>query len=262
MRGRTRRSQFARLAILGCLISAGGAAHGQVNVEAVRGDARKQGFSGRSEAEATAQTGNTEGVVAGASGRLQVRTGPHLAFLYGSGNYAQFGGKTSVERALGHLRYNHEIASMLWAEAFAQVEHNKFQRLVSREILGAGPRIGLHEDDDINLFYGTSYIAEWENLDLAPGDDDDDSTLSHRWSHYVTASVDLDERLSTGTTFYVQPRFDRFEDFRVLNETYFEVAITEVIATKVSTWMRYDSEPPNAVQRLDTRLQNAFVVRF
>lgn len=105
-------------------------------------------------------------------------------------------------------------------------------------------------------------MAEWENLNLAEGDDERALTLSHRWSHYLTFSVSLDDRMSAGTTTYAQPRFDRFSDHRILNETYFEAGITDVISAKISTWMRFDSEPPEDVKRTDFLITNAFVARF
>jgi putative salt-induced outer membrane protein YdiY len=236
--------------------------HGQVNVEAVRGDADRQGFSGRVEASATGSTGNTEGIAAGASGRIQLRSGSHLGFLYSSGSYTRLNRTTSIARALTHTRYNYEIESWLWGEAFGQLEHDAFRRLTNRELLGVGPRFQLLDTEDLDLFYGTSYMAEWENLNLVDADTRESLTLSHRWSHYVTLSVSLAERLDAGSTTYVQPRFDRFSDHRVLNETFLEVGITDVVSVKVSTWMRHDSDPPEDVKSTDFTITNAFVGKF
>ena len=237
-------------------------ARAQVNAEAVRGDAEREGFSGRLEANVTGRTGNTEGIIAGGSGRIQLLAGRHLSFLYGSGNYTRLNHKTSLAKAMGHLRYNYELRSWLWAEAFGQVEHDKFRRLTNRELIGAGPRFRVFETQAADLFYGTSYMAEWENMNLADGDTDETLTLHHRWSHYVSLSLSLTDTFTAGITAYVQPRFDRFEDFRILNENFVEAGITEMISTKVSTWMRHDSEPPDDVKRTDFLITNAFVAKF
>jgi len=252
--------RIAALLAVGCLVSFG--AQAQVNVEAVRGDTDRQGVSGRVEASVTGLTGNTEGIIAGGSGRIQLRESRHFTFLYGSGNYTRLNQTTSIAKAMAHLRYNYEIDAWLWSELYGQVENDRFRRLTNRELLGAGPRFRLFESKQIGLFYGTSYMAEWENLNLATGDTASTSTLSHRWSNYLTMSLSLGDRLSAGTTTYFQPRFDRFSDYRLLNETYLEAGITDVISTKVSTWMRYDSAPPDDVKPSDFLITNAFVAKF
>lgn len=239
-----------------------GTAGAQVNVEAVRGDAERYGVSGQVEASVTGRTGNTEGIIAGGSGRIQLHAGRHMSFLYGSGNYTRLNQKTSIAKAMAHLRYNYELRSWLWAEAFGQVEHDKFRRLTNRELIGAGPRLQVFETESLDVFYGTSYMAEWENVNLADGDTADALTLHHRWSHYLSLSISLTDAFTAGSTTYVQPRFDRFEDYRILNENYVEAGITDVISTKVSTWMRHDSEPPDDVKRTDFLITNAFVAKF
>lgn len=148
-----RAARIAAWTVALCLVSFGAA--GQVNVEAVRGDADREGFSGRAEATVTGRTGNTEGIIAGGSGRIQLRTGRHLTFLFGSGNYTRLNHNTSIAKAMGHLRYNYEIETWLWGEAYGQVEHDKFRRLTNRELLGAGPRFRLLKNETLDLFYGT-----------------------------------------------------------------------------------------------------------
>lgn len=252
--------RIAAVLVAGCLVSSG--AQAQVNVEAVRGDADRQGVSGRVEASVTGLAGNTEGIIAGGSGRIQLRSGRHLTFLYGTGNYTRLNQTTSIAKAMAHLRYNYELDTWVWSEAYGQVENDKFRRLTNRELVGAGPRFRLFNTKQLDAFFGTSYMAEWENLNLVADDAASASTLSHRWSNYLTMSLSLGDRLSAGTTTYFQPRFDRFSDYRLLNETYFEVGITEVISTKVSTWMRYDSAPPDEVKPSDFLITNAFVAKF
>ncbi|MFW5741269.1 MAG: DUF481 domain-containing protein [Myxococcota bacterium] len=250
------------IGLFACMVGWAWGARAQVNVEAVRGDAERGGVSGRVEASVTGRTGNTEGIIAGSSGRIQYRAGRHLTFLYGTGNYTRLNQETSIAKAMAHLRYNYGFRDWIWGELFGQVEHDRFRRLTNRELIGAGPRALVFGTGDVELYYGTAYMAEWENVNLAEGDTGDALTLYHRWSHYLTLSVSLAEALSAGSTTYVQPRFDRFEDYRILNENYVEAGITDVISTKVSTWMRFDSEAPNEVEPADFLITNAFVAKF
>jgi len=250
------------IAIVLAVSTVSSASLSQVNVEVVRGDANRQGISGRVEANVTGNTGNTEGVIAGGSGRLQYRRRKHLVFFHAAGGYTRLNHSTSVERFLFHARYNYEIAPWVWLEAFGQVEHDAFRRLTNRELLGAGWRFRLVETEAIDLFYGTSYMSESENVNLADSDPHQSLTLAHRWNHYLTFSASLSQRLDTGFTAYVQPRFDQFSDYRILHESFFEVGISDVVSTRLSTWMRYDSDPPQDVKKADFRITNAFVAKF
>ena len=237
-------------------------AFAQVNTEAMRGDADRQGWSGRVEARFTGSTGNSEGIVAGGSGRVQFLREAHLGFVHAAGSYTRLNQTTSVERSLVHGRYNYELAPWVWAEAFVQLEHDAFRRLTNRELLGIGPRFRVVDRKDIDVFVGTSYLAEWENLDRAHADSGDSLAFAHRWNNYVKVSAQGTERLELGATVYLQPRFDKLSDFRLLAESFLEVGITDVVSVKLSATLRHDSEPPVQVKTTDFALTNAFVAKF
>lgn len=237
-------------------------AQAQVNTESVRGDASREGLSGRIEATFTGSTGNSEGIVAGGGGRLQYSHDPHLAFIQAKGNYSRLNNTTSVERALVHARYNYEVVSRIWGELFAQIEHDAFRRLANRELLGAGPRFQVVRTTTFDLFFGTSYMAEWENLNLTADETHRDFRLAHRWNNYLVPSASLSDRLEVGSTIYFQPRFDKLSDWRLLAESFMEVGITDVISARISSTVRHDSNPPNDVKKTDFSFTNALVAKF
>ena len=234
----------------------------QVNTEAVRSDAHREGLSGRVEARFTGSTGNSEGVVAGGSARLQVLRKANLAFVHAAGSYSRLNQTTSVERGMVHARHNYEMARWLWSELFAQLEHDAFRRLTHRELLGVGMRFLVIETKDVDLFYGTSYFAEWEKLGRVHVDPEQQATFAHRWNNYIALSASLSNRLEVGAMVYFQPRFDVLSDWRLLQESFLEVGITDVVSTKVSVTMRHDSDPPAGVKTTDFALTNAFVAKF
>ena len=234
----------------------------QVNTEALRGDAFRKGLSGRVEGTFTGSTGNSQGVVSGGNARLQLKSNTHLAFVHSAGAYSRLNSTTSVERAVVHARYNYEVASWIWGEVFSQIEHDAFRRLTNREIVGIGLRFHAFRTEDVDLYYGTAYMAEWENLNLVDNDPDDRLTFAHRWSNYIAVSASLTDRLEAGATLYFQPRFDRFSDWRLLQESFLEVGITGFVSTKVSVVIRHDSDPPASVKKTDLSVTNAFVAKF
>lgn len=250
------------VATVAALVLSGKLASAQVNTESVRDAGDREGLSGRVEASVTGSTGNTVGMLASGSGRIQLRAGRHLTFLYATGDYTRLNHETLIARSMSHARYNYELVARMWAEAFTQVENDRFRRITDRELLGLGPRVQWIDAPAFQLFTGSAYMAEWEVIRSSGDSPGIGRTLSHRWSNYLTFAIDLDERLSAGSTTYAQPRFDAFNDVRILNETFFEASVTDRVSVKVSTRVQHDSEPPEGVESTDAQIRNAFVLEF
>ena len=115
-------------------------ARAQVNVETLRKDLREAPAVASLEGSFTGRTGNVEAVVAGAAATGAARFGLSRLYLSTSADYTRFAHVTRVSKSFLHLRYNYALRSWLFAEVFAQQQHDKFQRLLFRELAGTGPR--------------------------------------------------------------------------------------------------------------------------
>ncbi|MFO0757053.1 MAG: DUF481 domain-containing protein [Byssovorax sp.] len=240
------------------------AAHAQVNIETLRTEIKQNPLFGSVDASFTGRLGNTQGVVAGASvfGGLNFAE-RHLLFLKGQGDYAAFGGTPSVSKSFAHLRYNLTILPWLVGEAFAQVQQDKFQRLQFRNVEGIGPRFGLVQMDDFELYYGTSYMLEYEVLSSLPGGPADATVdLNHRWNNYLSLLYRFDARARFSTVIYVQPRLDAFDDIRVLSDSALIVDLSGPLKLKLNVTVRHDTQPPEGVLSTDFEGKNSLALVF
>jgi hypothetical protein len=155
-----------------------------------------------------------------------------------------------ANRHMVHARYNLRMFDWVASELFSQFEADEFLVVRTRVLVGAGPRFVLFERTDFGAYLGTTYMAEREDLDP-------DAFVSqpggaprlnwwHRWSNYLSLRFLVTDRLTLSTTTYVQPRFDAFGDFRVLNDNGLEVSLVPRLSLKWTFSIRHDSRPPTA----------------
>jgi hypothetical protein len=240
-------------------------ARAQVNTENLRKRVKVTGYTLLLEGSLTGDTGNTEGITAGGGVGAGWAHHPHLVFGYARADYAKYAGVTSVNKSFAHARYNYEFIDWAWAELFAQAQSDQFQRMKLRSLFGAGPRFRLAHADagkGFDVFYGTAYMLERDVISVAPGAGDANVQVWHRWSNYLTAQWELDERVILATSIYVQPVFDDFPNVRVLDETLFTFKVTKLLAASIAGAVHYDSTPPTAVKTTDLEIKNSLTLTF
>jgi hypothetical protein len=238
-------------------------AWGQVNIETLRGDLREKPAMAQLEGSFTGRLGNVEGVVAGGGANGAARSGDHRFYASTSGDYTRFGHETKVSKSFVHLRHNYVLLhDWLLSEIFVQQQHEKFQRLLLRELFGVGPRFVIADEEVLRLACGTSWMLEYERIAVAKGAPDNPEILAQRWNNYFSAMVRPDDRVRAIATIYVQPRFDAISDIRVLFETAVQTDVTKVFGLKVLATVRHDTQPPTEVKRTDLEVKNAIVVKF
>lgn len=237
-------------------------AQAQVNVEQLRGDYREGPARAQLEASFTGRTGNVQSFEAGGGAIGAARLGRHGFFGSSRADYARFNHTTTVSKSFIHLRYELHLLSWLSAEVYVQQQQDKFQRLLLRELVGTGPRFVFVDEEDLKIAYGASYMFEYERIAVAEGAADAPMTFSHRFSNYLTSTWKPDSRVTATSTVYVQPRWDAFDDTRVLFETAISTAIAKRLALKFLATVRYDSAPPTTVKTTDAEVRNAIVLKF
>lgn len=237
-------------------------ANAQVNTEPLRRKILAQRISTQLDASFAGRLGNTEGIQAGASGAIGFVAGEHFAFAIASGDYSQFNDTVQVAKTFAHLRYNYELTSWLWMEAFAQAQSDQFQRLKLRNLFGIGPRFGLFQDKDLRVFTGASLMFEREILNIDQAALDAREVRVFRGSLYGAINYLPDDRIELSATAYLQPQVARVADVRVLLETAASFKLTKRFTAGISAILRYDSEPPTSVKRADFELKNTIGVSF
>lgn len=238
-------------------------ARAQINTEALRSDVGSRPHFVAIQASYAGHAGNVNGSVASGAAFAGLHLGRHLAFLKVQGDYAQFSGKSTISKAFAHTRYNFEILSWLFAEAFVQVEMNKFQRLALRQLDGVGVRFGIVQRDDIEVYYGTAWMLDYGRLNEEPGllaPFPGATWIAQRWSNYVALGLRVGPRARLADAFYVQPRWNGFHDVRLLNEASFAIDIDKRFSAKITCQLHYNSTPVSRVGPVDVDTLTSLVL--
>lgn len=234
----------------------------QVNTERMRIAGEKQGFSATVDVNVRVQSGNIEVFDTGSGLRLQYTNGGHLVFLVANVQYAAKHADPFINKGFGHLRYNYTVNERISWEALTQLEYNEFTRLFIRRLIGSGLRMKLVSVTGTEIFLGTTYLLEYEHIDVAQGMPDSPITTVHRWSNYFIIRHEFSDNASMVNSIYVQPRFDYVDDLRILDELDLQANLTRRLALSLSLGFRYDGKPPSAVKKTDFEVRNSLRILF
>lgn len=258
---RTRVSTTALVLIALMLLASPRWARAQVNAEALRSNLKKHPTFLWVDGSLVTRSGNVSGTIAGASLFAGTISAPHLLFGKMQGDYTEFSGVANVARYMAHVRYNYMLLPLLSLEALGQVQHDRFRRLLFRDVLGVGVRVPFFTTDTLELFTGTTYLLEGEIISAQ----DPYPRVTDRWhrsSTYAGINYAVSSMSSVSTVTYMQPRFDRPKDFRVLHESFASFAISKWFFARVGVTMRYDHEPPPGVRPTDLEVKNSLGLKF
>jgi hypothetical protein len=235
----------------------------QVNVEALRKQLTKEGIHGTLGGSITSYNGNTRGTELGGSTLVGYRSGRDLGYLNIIANYSNFAGEVQVANAFVHFRYNYKINEWLAAEAFTQAENDRFRRLRLRTLVGAGLRFSVAETEMVSLFYGVSYMYEHTELSESVADRPVRPDDVHRMNNYAALLIVLDPgRAALSNTIYFQPRFDDFQDVRLLDILSLDVSVTGRISASLQGTLRCESPVPPTLKPVDLMVKNMLGVSF
>jgi hypothetical protein len=232
----------------------------QVNTEALRADIDGRKLFLSLQASASADAGNTRGVVASGGAFGAVTIGPHLVFLKLQAEYAEFNGSPTITNAFAHARYTAHLLDFLYGEVFAQIEEDRFTRLAIRQVDGVGVRFGIVQKRWLGVFFGTAWMLDWEKLDNQFVFGRGASWFAQRWSNYLSATWKINRRARISDTLYVQPRFNGFYDLRLLNEASFVMDIDKRFSVKMSCGVHHNTTPPLGVVPTDVDAATSLVL--
>lgn len=233
----------------------------QVNAEALRSTLKRNPTFLWLEGALVGRVGNTETMSFAGSAFGGLTSAPHLFFSRVSADYGHARGETTVARWMAHVRYNYRFSDLIAIEALAQVQHDRFRRLAVRDLYGTGLRFELESADDLEVFAGTTYLLEHEVLESIPGSPTTND-IWHRSSNYAGANLHVAPLVDVSTVTYLQPRFDRPLDFRVLSDSYVSFKITSILSARISASVWYDNRPPAGVRSYDVEVKNSLVVKL
>jgi hypothetical protein len=233
----------------------------QVNVEPLRQQVVERGSGARARASLASYAGNTQGVILGSSALVGLGRGRNQAYAVLSGDYTRLNSAVSVAKWFAHARHNYELYDWLWWEQYAQIESDRFRRVTLRELAGIGPRFGLFRSEQLEVFYGASYMLEHIDLNSDDPSERGEGTF-HRFSNYASVIFRVHDRILLSSVTYAQPRFDRPSDITVLSVNGAEFTITPMLASRIDATVRHDSVVPSDVRPADLELKSSLELVF
>lgn len=205
------------------------------------------------------QKGNEDRIGANLAAGLRYKHKKHLVSLTASGDYALAFGDVNSQRGFANLRHQWMFWEPVSSLVFAQVDHNRFRGLAVRDLFGAGADIRVWRNDWSEAHLGISVMAEHQKH--SDGFIDDDAGLHARMSDYFTVAIKT-KTVVLANTVFVQPRLDRWSNWRLLEELSFTVDIAKYLDWNVLFRLERDSRPPTDVEKLDLMLKSGLVLGF
>lgn len=257
------------------------AAQSQVNTDPLRPGAAREGFSAGLDGNITQLGGNVGLLDVGLGARMQMlRLSPAIPgadnsqrrmkqTVYMMANFRYTARDTPkgnipiMNQALFHARFVHLWHPRIGSTLFVQHQFNEFQRMRVRSIWGTSVTLPLLQHPKFQALFGTGYMFEYNRISVLPGASDPDETYEHRSSNFLGVKASFfDGRLLAQNTLYVQPRWDKFSDFRFLEEIEFLIKIGEIVGFGATLSFLYDSAPPTGVKNTDTRISSNIRLSF
>ena len=215
----------------------------------------EDGFFGDLKGDLTLKHGNVRMLLGEVTGRGAYQLGVHTWLVHAYGGLGSQNGERNTEATFVHARWTAMWDPWVGSELFGQLQYDAFIDLSLRTLVGAGPRFAILLEEWIELYGGTGYMLEREVLSIPQSDPHPQRTLNHRWTSYVSFKLQFDEIVSARSVLYVQPRFDQFSDYRILEQLELQVKVAKHLALVNTFELRYDSDPPSQVRRLDLVLK-------
>lgn len=234
--------------------------YSQINIEKYNNLNNSKGISGSLSFYASAKTGNTDVQEFGVDGRTNYNGDNFYSFIIGQGEYGWNKGTEYSNNALLHFRFIKKTHKIIKPEIFAQINYNKSRQLLFRTLGGGGFRLSVISDSTSSLSFGSAYMYEYEKLDLEYNSHHPIKVYHHRFSNYISYSSQLSSSSRISIVVYLQPRFDNFNDIKILSENHLGVRLTKQLSLSVNFALRYDSRSPDNVKNLDTNSKIGFSI--
>ena len=234
----------------------------QVNIEKMRQEGLEPGLGGAVGLDLKARSGNVDVWELGLGGQLGLIWPRGISLLIARGELGWKDGERYSNEGLLHLRHEWRGERRARPEFFAQIDYDKARLLDFRSLVGGGLRTRLYRRESLQAWWGTSYMLEHERLEADGALAVNRTVTVHRWSNYLNLRARFDERTRILLTVYAQPRFEAWNDLRVLADVRLTAGLGGPFSLTVSGNGRYDSRPPANIEDLDIKLRTGVEAAF
>lgn len=209
-------------------------------------DPTEEGWSGSLDALFSASGGNTEKVLLESGGRVQWRNDRDRFRLQASAGYEESGGTETARNIVAHLRHNRVLGGPWATVSFVQVQHNPFQRLRSRWLVGVGPRYDLARDAQGSAAVGVTPMLEVERLE-----DEIGHTARGRLSIFLHVARGFGSGARVDAVAFWQPLFSDVSAPRASGTLTCTVELAGEFDLKVGVAIEHNARAPEGVEQTD-----------
>lgn len=251
------RDSVVRTVMMALLIWGAGAAPASSQIlNTLRGFESKEGLSGGVGTFFSATGGNTENLTVTGSARGQWQgTTQRWRFLV-DGTRSRAAGSTTEESSVTHLRHNARLNDRWATIAFAQHQHDRFQRLTARYLFGVGARWDWIRRERLEGSWGLTPMLEAEKIQ------EESTEVSARFSTFVSLLGRVNDRTTVDLTAFVQPKADPLDDLRAVASASLKTAVSGKVSLHVQGSVGYDSDPADRVEKTDWKTRTGLSVDF
>jgi len=167
-------------------------------------------------------------------------------------------GQTFDNNLFYHLRYNYKISKLLRWEVFTQMQQNSVTGIELRLLAGTGPRFKLADNKQLSLYAATAAMYEYEKEQTLP-------PVYHRdvrSSSYISATYRPFQNTEIIGTFFYQPLYADFKDYRLLNEIIVKFKLVKHLSITTGWSYLYDSRPAALTPKLNYSVNNGIEYNF
>ncbi len=226
----------------------------QVNIEKIRESKTEKGFAATVKLDLATRSGNVDITTLGVDTRIDFAGQRDKSFLLARGDFGWLDGNRFSNGGLLHARYTHSLSGSIGAEGFGQIDYDKSRNLDFRSLAGIGLRLSIYQRENFRTVWGTSYMLEHERYDLPPDAHHPIEETVHRWNNYLNIAASMSDKLDFAWIIYSQPRLGDFKDIRLLSEASLSIRVSRYLSLTNTYRLRYDNEPPDGIENLDSAL--------
>lgn len=179
-----------------------------------------------------------------------------------SGEYGESSQIEDTNKLYSHARYIHKVTEeVVRAEAFAQLQTDKFRLLKERAVGGVGARFRVFE-----VFKGGKGYAGvgglYENIKYIDEEFINPDEQNLRVNSYLAYTINFNKNSSFSYTFYYQPKFEELSDYVHSHDAELKLHVYKELFLQLSVSYNLDSKPPIGVKKEDFTQETTFVFKF
>ncbi len=229
-----------------------------INIENARMQSDSLGWDGRFGAGLTMARNIQDIFIFNTAVHVQKKTEKNLWLIFGNSDFLKANKQEFINNSFIHLRFNRKLGPVIRWEVFMQAQNNHITLIDSRLLLGTGPRFRILKEKKIRLYAASLVMFEREKELTSP-------VVLHndiRSSSYVSFTLTPKENIEIVSTTFFQPLFKKPDDFRIMNQSSFEIKASRHLTFNMQWNFLYDRFPAGTAPKVNYSFNTGFGYKF